>query len=308
MDGRVGGLEGSGNLADDLAVQGARFGMMSDWLQQSSRASAPPADMCPKDSAVPEAEDSLDLFGEDTAEDLQRLEAVATAARERNAAIVAAALPVGDRTAAEARRLYMLDNVKRRQVVTTQAVFTAAECAALMMAVEEAVARRGGWETERHGAYPTTDIAVGALTPAVAKKVIADVNERIIASAAVDRGFKPDHLVSRDLFFVKYEAVTGAQAGLARHTDGSVLSFNVLLNDPSEFTGGGTYFTHLGRAESTGQGGCVLHDGKLEHAGVPITAGKRMLMVGFVETTDQRLPDLLESVGDIGVQRLGAPV
>ena len=38
MDGRVGGLEGSGNLADDLAVQGARFGMMSDWLQQSSRA------------------------------------------------------------------------------------------------------------------------------------------------------------------------------------------------------------------------------------------------------------------------------
>jgi hypothetical protein len=31
-------------------------------------------------------------------------------------------------------------------------------------------------------------------------------------------------------------------------------------------------------------------------------------MVGFVETTDQRLPDLLESAGEIGVQRMGAPV
>ena len=254
-----------------------------------------------------EPEESLDLFGEDTEEDLQRLEAVAAAARERNAAIVAAASPLGDRTAAEARRLYMLDGAKRRQVMTTSGVFTVAECTALMAAVEEAVVRRGGWETERHGAYPTTDIAVGALTPAVAKKIITDVNERIIAPAAVDRGFKPEHLASRDLFFVKYEAVTGAQAGLARHTDGSVLSFNVLLNDPSEFAGGGTYFTHLGRAESTGQGGFVLHDGKLEHAGVPITAGKRMLLVGFVETTDQRLPDLLESAGVSRMQRMGAP-
>ena len=51
----------------------------------------------------------------------------------------------------------------------------------------------------------------------------------------------------------------------------------------------------------------MLHDGKLEHAGVPITAGKRMLMVGFVETTDQVLPDLLALAGESRVQRMGAP-
>lgn len=305
VDGRVGGVEGSDDLADDLAVQNARFSMMSSWLQHSTHAPAPPSDAFDDSAASGEEYADLDLFGDDTEEDLQRLEAVAAAARERNAAVVAAAPPVGERTAAEARRVYMLDSVKRRQVVTSPAVFTKDECTALVEVVEEAVCRRGGWETERHGAYPTTDIAVGALPPAMAKRVVADVNERVITPAALARGFGPGHLACRDLFFVKYEAASGAQAGLARHTDGSVLSFNVLLNDPVEFDGGGTYFTHLGRAESTGQGGCVLHDGKLEHAGVPITRGKRMLMVGFVETTDHELPDLLDASGGQGVQRMG---
>ena len=117
------------------------------------------------------------------------------------------------------------------------------------------------------------------------------------APAAVARGFHAEHLACRDLFFVKYEFAPGQQSGLARHTDGSVISFNVLLNPHAEFDGGGTHFTHLGRAVQIEQGGCVVHDGKVEHAGVPISRGKRMLMVGFVETTDQTLPPLLPAEG-----------
>ena len=121
--------------------------------------------------------------------------------------------------------------------------------------MEDAIAQRGGWDTERHGAYPTTDIAVGALPSAVAERAVAEVQRRIVAPAAVARGFQAEHLTCRDLFFVKYEFAPGQQSGLARHTDGSVISFNVLLNHHDEFDGGGTHFTHLGRALQIEQGG-----------------------------------------------------
>ena len=70
VDGRVGGLEGSGNLADDLAVQDTRFGMMSSWLQQSARAPPPPVGACTRKGSAPleveEENADWDLFGEDT--------------------------------------------------------------------------------------------------------------------------------------------------------------------------------------------------------------------------------------------------
>jgi hypothetical protein len=65
------------------------------------------------------------------------------------------------------------------------------------------------------------------------------------------------------------------------------------------------------RAVRIEQGGCVLHDGKVEHAGVPISSGRRMIMVGFIETTDQELPDLLAAAAATatnggGVERVAA--
>jgi hypothetical protein len=36
----------------------------------------------------------------------------------------------------------------------------------------------------------------------------------------------------RDLFFVKYSVESGGQPGLDIHRDGSIISFNILLNDP----------------------------------------------------------------------------
>ena len=91
----------------------------------------------------------------------------------------------------------------------------------------------------------------------------------------------------RDLFVVKYSAAPGAQADLKPHTDGSIISFNVLLNDSAEFDGGGTHFLHLDATISAERGGCVVHDSKYTHAGQPITRGVRYLLVGFVETTDR---------------------
>ena len=38
-------------------------------------------------------------------------------------------------------------------------------------------------------------------------------------------------------------AAEGEQRGLNMHADGSLFSFNVLLTDPAEFEGGGTFFS-----------------------------------------------------------------
>ena len=95
-----------------------------------------------------------------------------------------------------------------------------------------------------------------------------------------------DCLSIRDLFFVKYSAAPGRfsdlthiythhqhtsfsfalslsiyiyiyigqQADLALHRDGSLLSFNVLLNPVSDFKGGGTYIKPLNQTFQIKQG------------------------------------------------------
>ena len=89
-----------------------------------------------------------------------------------------------------------------------------------------------------------------------------------------------------DLFVCKYEAGAG-QAGLGVHRDDSEVSFVVLLNDPSEFEGGGTTFV---RGETPpafrSAGGCVLFCGLRVHAGRPITGGVRYILAGFVRVHD----------------------
>ena len=67
------------------------------------------------------------------------------------------------------------------------------------------------------------------------------------------------------------------------HTDGSVFSFNVLLNPPADFDGGGTYFEATRRTVATPREGCAVgHSGQARHGGVAVTRGERYLLVGFV--------------------------
>ena len=113
--------------------------------------------------------------------------------------------------------------------------------------------------------------------------------------------------------------IAGEQTELERHSDGSTFSFNVLLNEPSAFEGGGTRFYHKaanmssagfsasssrdevpspemrpmsseneeqfessGRTLHASRGGALAHSGHVEHSGVKITSGERYILVGFV--------------------------
>lgn len=103
------------------------------------------------------------------------------------------------------------------------------------------------------------------------------------------------------------QCADGGQAGLPLHRDGSLLSFNVLLSRPDAFRGGGTRFPHLARrddevtadddacafADADGvvrpaQGDAVVHSGSALHAGEAVTAGTRLLLVGFVDSARPR--------------------
>ena len=75
------------------------------------------------------------------------------------------------------------------------------------------------------------------LREAVYDRILRPLCARYIGQDAL-----PEHLRFSDTFFVKYEADgASAQTGLSVHTDGSTFSFNVLLSDPADFEGGGTF-------------------------------------------------------------------
>ena len=93
----------------------------------------------------------------------------------------------------------------------------------------------------------------------------------------------PEHMELSDVFFVKYSAAPGEQRELVPHVDGSIFSFNILLNDPHDFDGGGTWFeSGGGRTVNLGRGAAVAHSGQARHSGVAISRGERYLLVGFV--------------------------
>ncbi|CAK0821603.1 unnamed protein product, partial [Prorocentrum cordatum] len=196
------------------------------------------------------------------------------------------------------------------QVYTLEQVWTPQECDEVLAAVRAAAAANAasaaatgtqalsdGWTTERHAAYATTDLPCSAV-PAISAWVRSSVRSRVFPKLAQRHGWLPalgdnrscpehagSRLAFRDLFFVRYTA--GGQSGLALHRDGSVISFNILLNEPTDFEGGGTFIEADDRAYLIGKGDCFVHSGKLRHGGNPVTRGERLVLVGFIDVLEE---------------------
>lgn len=141
------------------------------------------------------------------------------------------------------------------------------------------------WATKRHKSYPTTDIAVRKtpLWPEVSSIIKAQVFPTMSRYYHIPLEF----LSIRDLFICQYDADTpNRQHKLNWHRDGSVLSFVVLLNEPSEFKGGATQF-HIknGSVPLQSKGDIIMFSGRLAHS-VEIESGKRYVLTGFVGIDD----------------------
>lgn len=136
----------------------------------------------------------------------------------------------------------------------------------------------GGWTTNRHNNYPTTDIPVERIK-SIFSYILSSfksINTIIKDSYCID-----DRIILDidDLFIVKYKH--DEQNYLDLHTDGSFLTFSILLNSDTDFEGGGTYFDD-GLKVKPKQGDLLIHSGKIKHCGLPIEKGVRYLLVGFI--------------------------
>jgi predicted 2-oxoglutarate/Fe(II)-dependent dioxygenase YbiX len=186
----------------------------------------------------------------------------------------------------EARALFVRDRARKEQVHVLPGVLSPEQCRSLRHAAEAAAAAQGGWCSSRHAAFPTRDLPLSSLPERARSLYSGLVHDRVLSQAAALAGFAgPHQLFCRDLFVVTYDCSPGGQRGLPPHMDGSLLSFSVLLSHEHEFTGGGTVFPHLdGHRVALRQGDACLHSGSVMHAGAPVTAGTRVILVGFIDT------------------------
>lgn len=186
----------------------------------------------------------------------------------------------------------------------------------------EYAAQTGRWtapDDERHVSYPTCDFPVDdceALETYLQTTIGFD--ERLFGHFSSLYGLDVDDLEYLDLFVAHYQAKPtnendNASSGgtimdrLELHRDGSLLSFSLLLNDPKEFTGGGTFYDALRdvvpdsdsrAADILHEGGAIrplkagdacLHCGKLLHGADVVTSGHRTVLVGFVDVKSRNI-------------------
>lgn len=144
--------------------------------------------------------------------------------------------------------------------------------------------KQNQWQTKRHRNYPTTDIPAETVEGLDLSSEI----DRIVDVTRKNYNIEDEAVISPfDVFVVKYDMK--GQSKLDIHRDVSELSFVLLLSDPSEFEGGGTYYVEEDRTVSPTQGGLALHCGFRLHAGKAITSGKRYILIGFMKVKSKMM-------------------
>lgn len=88
---------------------------------------------------------------------------------------------------------------------------------------------------------------------------------------------------------VKYDVAPGGAPGLMKHKDNSDASFILLLSDEADFGGGGTLFEALGDSSPImlRRGEAAVFNGQLVHSAAPITSGKRYVLSGFMNFSEE---------------------
>jgi len=164
------------------------------------------------------------------------------------------------------------------------AVFSISECVSLLQSLEGA-----GWNKDRHQAHVTRDLPACEIACCKSDGWAFRRVMEALRGVADRHAYDPDGFAFRDLFFIRYDASPGGQAGLGPHKDGSVMSFNVLLSEPSDFEGGGTQFypdedrPDPPQVPTSAQGDMLIHAGRMLHGAAAVTSGVRIVLVGFVD-------------------------
>jgi ankyrin repeat protein len=184
-----------------------------------------------------------------------------------------------------------------------KSVYSHKECERILRDVKRHTSEHG-WTSQRHrGHASTTDIQCSEIET-LNTYVRQTLRKRLFPELARRHEFELSSFSFRDLFFVKYSASekdgSSGQRGVGIHRDGSIVSFNVLLNSSDEFTGGGTYIEATDTVHTINRGDCFVHSGKVRHGGETITSGMRFILVGFLDA--KLRADASQTKGDVSVE------
>lgn len=209
---------------------------------------------------------------------------------------------------------------------TKRPILSANECARVIQQVDlhhSQPPHNGKWSTVRHSSVKTTDVAaedVPALRPwlrALLAERLYPMLECVYPTLADGSSLHCEKSGSRmrvhDAFIVRYDADCDMSVSLPEHSDTSVISFTVALNQKDQdFEGGGTWFESIiendehdedgkGALIDADQGHAVAFAGPLRHAGYPVTKGTRLILVLFLYAEDfaygRFLKDYMEQHG-----------
>ena len=194
---------------------------------------------------------------------------------------------------------------------TKRPILSAGECARVIQQVDLHHSQppyNGKWSTVRHSSVKTTDVAVEdvpALRPwlrALLAERLYPMLECVYPTLADGSSLHCEKSGSRmrvhDAFIVRYDADCDMSVSLPEHSDTSVISFTVALNQKDQdFEGGGTWFESIIENHANGedgkgavigadQGHAVAFAGPLRHAGYPVTKGTRLILVLFLYAED----------------------
>jgi len=80
------------------------------------------------------------------------------------------------------------------------------------------------------------------------------------------------------------------------HADGpDRVTYNMLLSDPKDFEGGGTWLPHLERTVFPQRGSMLTYADPVYHGGAPVTSGRRYIWQGFMEVPKAAIPHAEET-------------
>jgi hypothetical protein len=182
----------------------------------------------------------------------------------------------------EPNELHTLAKVSRSplsHVHVVESLLTPQDCQTVIDLAIDYTNRNGGWHTDRHKEYQTTDVDVAVVGGELLEHCNRHLRDSLWPTLSHLFGLHLQDLALEDLFVAKYSEE--AQRSLRAHRDGSELSFVVTLNQG--FEGGGTQFVHSKVVVAPQvPGTCVLFCGRLWHAGLEITKGTRYILAGFV--------------------------
>lgn len=148
-----------------------------------------------------------------------------------------------------------------------------------------------GWFTDRHLFHPTTDLGIEMLHNETIKNEVNAELQKLIKQAANIYSMRENRITASDVFVVKYSCNTSdGQKELGEHVDGSEITFNIQLNCPTEYTGGGTLlgdpFGNDNNAIRLDQGRMLCHAGRQKHSGIRINSGVRYILVAFLSISE----------------------